>query len=273
MINQQLQEIILQYASSNKHFTFLIGAGLSAESNIPTFRGPEGYWTIESAHYHPQEMATKRMFNAHFNEVWKWYLYRINTCSVAKPNPGHYALVEIEQKLTDQFSLISQNVDGLNIRAGSSIKNYFPIHGDLTFMRCYNECSNKLHEIPTSLSNRNHKHSLSKEELALLKCPSCNSKTRPHVLWFDEYYNEEYYRLHSVLERAINTDILFTIGTSAATNLPNQVFDIAINNEITIVDININDNPFAERLSHYKKGHIIKEKSGSVLPKISSLIS
>ena len=82
----------------------MTGAGISAESGIPTFRGPEGYWTFGSREYHPQEMATFNMFSRHPEEVWRWYLYRLGVCSNAEPNDGHYALVDMEELLEDRFN-------------------------------------------------------------------------------------------------------------------------------------------------------------------------
>ena len=96
------------------------GAGISAESGIPTFRGPEGYWTVGSKEYHPQEMATNRLFRQQPWDVWQWYLYRTSVCARAKPNRGHAILVELEQRLQDRFLLITQNVDNLHILAGKA---------------------------------------------------------------------------------------------------------------------------------------------------------
>ena len=98
----------------------LTGAGVSAESGIPTFRGREGYWTVGSTEYHPQEMATLQAFEAMPEEVWRWYLYRLGACREAQPNQAHRAIVRLEERLGDRFCLITQNVDGLHLRAGSS---------------------------------------------------------------------------------------------------------------------------------------------------------
>ncbi|MCA9686135.1 MAG: RNA polymerase subunit sigma, partial [Myxococcales bacterium] len=96
-----------------KKVVVLTGAGISAESGIPTFRGPEGYWTVGAREYHPQELATLQAFNRMPREVWHWYLYRRGICRAAEPNPAHFALVELERALGDRFTLITQNVDGL----------------------------------------------------------------------------------------------------------------------------------------------------------------
>src|SRR5689334_10636211 len=97
----------------------LTGAGVSAESGIPTFRGKQGYWTVGAREYHPQELATKAAFDAMPWQVWAWYLYRLGVCQRAEPNPGHHALTQLAHALPDRFSLITQNVDGLHRRAGS----------------------------------------------------------------------------------------------------------------------------------------------------------
>ena len=104
---------------SGGRVVFLTGAGVSAESGIPTFRGQEGYWTVGSREYHPQEMATQASFTKMPRECWRWYLYRRGVCNAAQPNAGHEALVRAERALKDRFRLITQNVDGLHRRAGN----------------------------------------------------------------------------------------------------------------------------------------------------------
>lgn len=269
----ELIEKLKEAVANKKQFTFLIGAGLSAESGVPTFRGKDGFWVIGSKNYHPQEMATKQMFDIQFDEVWKWYLYRISECKDVKPNSGHYALVHFEN-LLDKFSLISQNVDGLNLRAGSSVQNFYPIHGDLTFMRCSEECTSNLYYLPAELKKaRTKDQPLSDYDKSLLKCPNCGEVTRPHVLWFDEYYNEEFYKYNSVQHIALKTDVLFTIGTMATTNLPNQVFATAYHNGALLIDINIEENPFSDALSKSTNGYFLKGKSGEILPLLYQAIT
>src|SRR5580765_1561727 len=118
----------------------LTGAGISAESGIPTFRGKEGYWTVGSREYHAQELATQAAFREMPWEVWAWYLYRRTVCRAAAPNAAHHALVELDARLPDRFALITQNVDGLHRRAGSPDARTFPIHGDIDLMRCARDC-------------------------------------------------------------------------------------------------------------------------------------
>src|SRR5512134_3855043 len=92
----------------------LTGAGVSAESGIPTFRGKEGYWTIGSQEYHPQELATRQAFRAMPWQVWAWYLYRRGVCLRAQPNAAHHALARLARALPDRLALVTQNVDGLH---------------------------------------------------------------------------------------------------------------------------------------------------------------
>src|SRR5512133_3341710 len=116
----------------------LTGAGISAESGIPTFRGVEGYWVVGSRNYMPQEMATREMFDRAPEEVWRWYLYRFGVCRDARPNAGHAALVRLERALAERFTLVTQNIDGLHRRAGS--ERVYCIHGDAAYVRCAGEC-------------------------------------------------------------------------------------------------------------------------------------
>ena len=218
----QLEKVLRDFAKSSGRLTVLTGAGISAESNIPTFRGPEGYWTIGSKEYQPQEMATYQMFTQKPDEVWRWYLYRIGVCKKAQPNPGHRALVEMETLFKDRFTLITQNVDNLHLRAGNSLEKTFQIHGNVFFMRCFKECKRKIIPVPEALTNKEKKEPLTEQDRRLLLCPDCGGRTRPHVLWFDEMYNEHYYRYHSTLTVSGETELLMVVGTSGATSLPNQ---------------------------------------------------
>jgi NAD-dependent deacetylase len=267
-LEKHLEKIFQDFAKGSGRLTVLTGAGISAESNIPTFRGPEGYWTIGSNEYQPQEMATYRMFRQKPEEVWKWYLYRIDVCKKAQPNPGHHALVEMETLFKDRFTLITQNVDNLHLRAGNSLDKTFQIHGNVFFMRCTDECEKEVFSIPENLIGREKNEALTETDRRLLVCPYCGSRTRPHVLWFDEMYNEHYYRYHSALKVAGETDLLLVVGTSGATSLPNQVVWEVKNRNGIIVDINIEKNPFSIIALNSREGFFIKQPSGEVLPDI-----
>ncbi len=272
MMNHTIEESFgLSFINSN-HITLLTGAGVSAESGIPTFRGSEGYWTIGSKNYQPQEIATYAMFSKMPYEVWKWYLYRLGVCRSAKPNPGHLAIVEIEQILRDKFTLITQNVDGLHIRAGNSHNRTYQIHGNINYMRCDKSCSMTFHPIPDDMPHISRGDDLSDKDRQLLKCPECGGSTRPHVLLWDEYYNEDYYRFHSALKVAAKTDLLLVIGTTGATNLPNQIVTQVLLQGGTVIDINIEKTRFSEMALSSSQGFFWQSPSGEALPQVLEIL-
>lgn len=268
----KLKGDLQQVIQTNKKITFLVGAGLSAESGIPTFRGKDGFWKVGSKNYKPEQIGTYRMFCLNATEVWKWFLFRKTVCKNAEPNTGHYALKQIEDLLGDQFALVSQNVDGLHKKAGNSIERTYLIHGDLDYVRCGDECSTELYPFPNGISDKKREDFISEEEQELLKCPKCKKDLRPHVLWFDESYNERYYKFRTVQEISDNTGILFIIGTSGATYLPSEMIDRVSFFNGVIVDINIEENNFSNFLESYKQGYTIRTSSSNVLPKLVETI-
>lgn len=259
-------------SEQDKHITVLTGAGISAESGIPTFRGPEGYWTIGSKEYQPEEMATYSMFMKQPDEVWKWYLYRLSICGNAKPNKGHTALVEMEKYLGNRFTLITQNVDNLHLRAGSSQERTYQIHGNVFFMRCIYECKKRIFPLPLEILPRGKDQELSKRDKKILSCPDCSAVTRPHVLWFDECYNEHYFKYESAMAVAAKTDILIIAGTSGATTLPNHIANTVYQNKGTIIDINVEKNPFTELAINSKNGEFLNMTCSEGLTKLLKLM-
>lgn len=265
---KKLDQLIEEVFQKKGKITFLTGAGISAESGIPTFRGKEGYWKVGSKNYQPQEIGTYSMFLSAPSEVWKWFLFRQTVCRKAVANSGHLALVDFENLLTDRFQLITQNVDGLHLRAGNSVERTFLIHGSLEFVRCHQACTDELYAFPKGIADKSREDDITEEEWELLTCPNCRDLLRPHVLWFDEYYNEEYYKYESALKVGANTDLLFVIGTSGATNLPNSIVIEVLKAGGAIVEINIADNRFSSAITSYEKGLVLRGKSGALLPEI-----
>jgi len=272
-MNEDIKRTLKEFAHNGSRITVLTGAGISAESGIPTFRGPEGYWTIGSTEYHPQDMATYSMFTQKPDEVWTWYLYRMGVCARAAPNAGHVALADMEKLLKSRFMLITQNVDNLHLRAGNHPQTTYQIHGNVFFMRCTRECTNTVYALPEQVKGKARGENLAPEDRRHLVCPDCGSLTRPHILWFDESYNEAFYHFYSALETARQTDLLLTVGTSGATNLPTQIVREVYAHGGTIIDINIESNPFSQVAQKTPRGGHIKAPSASALPEIVELMS
>ena len=254
--------------------TVMTGAGVSAESGIPTFRGPEGYWTVGSVNYQPSEIATNDMLNRNPREVWKWFLFRRGVCADALPNPGHVAIAEMEKLLKDKnrFRLITQNVDGLHLRAGNTLEATYQVHGNLNFMRCFGQCASDLYPVPETIPKIARGEELPESEWERLKCPKCGTMARPHVLLWDEYYDEKYYRFESSLRDAAKTSLLVIVGTTGSTNLPNRVAASVMHFGGTIIDIDIEENVFSKAALQTPGGLFLKGKSAEILPVVFDAI-
>lgn len=273
MIDQRIRDRIAYCLKNNRKVSFLVGAGISAESGIPTFRGKDGYWVSGSKNYKAQEIGTKRFFDIASHEVLKFYLYRKSITAFAEPNQSHFMLRDIESILGDNFALISQNIDSLHKKAGNSDERTYLIHGDHDFMRCGDDCTSNLYPFPENiqLKGRN-KDQLSERDIELLKCPECGEDLRPHVLWFDEYYNEKFYRKDSVLRIAKETGILFILGTSGETTLPQVITKNVLAKNGMVVEVNITDSYFSELLKNKKNGIIIRSESSPFLIGLKNII-
>ena len=243
MTSQPLEALRRAIAERGGRLVVLTGAGISAESGIPTFRGPEGFWTAGSRVYRPQELATQRMFSANPTVVWPWYLWRQAECAKAEPNAAHRALVRIESALGDRFTLVTQNVDGLHHRSGSSSERTMEIHGNINAHRCAAGCGTRA-ALPT-LDGVGPACEFDERWKPALTCSRCGEWMRPHVLWFDEYYDEAQYRFESAIRATEAADALVVVGTTGATSLPAHMLEIARNRAIPIIDVNPDDNPFA----------------------------
>ncbi|MBN1947916.1 MAG: hypothetical protein JW797_19775 [Bradymonadales bacterium] len=246
----------------------LTGAGISAESGIPTFRGKEGYWTIGSQHYHPQEMATRAMFALQPAEVWRWYLYRRGICWTARPNAAHEALARLEERFSDRFLLVTQNVDGLHLRAGNTASRIYQIHGDIDHMRCSRPCCDAVFPIPAELDPDRQDHRLTADQHELLRCPCCKEWARPHILWFDESYDEVHYRYQSALTAATRASLLLVVGTSGNTNLPLQMGYLVARRQATMIEVNLEPTPFTRLLSHNGHGTFARGPATEQVPVI-----
>jgi NAD-dependent deacetylase len=270
-IDKRLKEKLREFYGGGRKLTALTGAGLSADSGIPTFRDVDGFWSVGSKNYTPEEMGTCRMYRAKPLEVWKWYLYRKGLCLKASPNKGHHAIRQLEELFGDRFRLISQNVDGLHRAAGSSLERTYFIHGTLEQCRCGQECSEELLPFPDFSLKKGEE--LTDGQIEKLKCPRCHAFTRPHVLWFDEYYNEKYYRRDSALRAAKETGLMLIVGTSGATTLPQLVVQNTIAGNGIVIDINKGDHYFSSMVEGSANGFTLRGSSSDILPEFVACFS
>lgn len=252
------QRNVLEEFFNSRNIIAITGAGISSESGLPTFRGKDGYWVKGSKNYHPMELATNEAFEKDPEVVWEWYHYRRNLYSKTEPNQGHYALAQLEQffkKHNRNFTLVTQNVDGLHEKAGSS-KDLFEIHGNLFYMRCYEGCNDKIVAIEDG-------------QTGVPICPDCHGKMRPHVLWFDEFYDEEFYKFRTILNLGYEKmDALLLVGTTLQTNLPRKIFELSYYKEIPTIEVNV------DPIGLKKYGVLeLQGKSGDILPEIVKKIS
>lgn len=249
----------------------LTGAGISVESGIPTFRGPEGYWTVGSQNFTPMEIGTWAHFSKHPEQVWCWYLFRRAACHAAEPNAGHLALVELEARIGERFSLITQNVDGLHVRAGNSPERVFEVHGNGDRMRV-GPGYRTLRSIPMGVGYAARGDTeLDAQSRALLTVEG--RLARPHILWFDEAYEESLHRAESAMAAAAQAGLFITVGSSGATNLPLHAAAVAAQNGAVMIDINPNENPFSQFVERYEKGLWLQGTSSAWLPELVRVLA
>ncbi len=265
-------ELLEKARQATSLVVWLTGAGISAESGVPTFRGPEGFWTVGSRNFHPMELATRAAFDSLPDEVWAWYLYRRAACRAASPNPAHRALADLETRLGDRFRLVTQNVDGLHLRAGNSLERTWQIHGNLDFARCSGSCPTLPWPMPATISIDWKKgQALDETTRDLLRC-ECGAAARPHVLWFDEYYDEENFRFESSLTAVEQAALLIVVGTSGATNLPMRMAHLARARGVPLLVIDPEPNPFSE-LTAGGGGVFLRGTASALVPEVCGLLN
>ncbi|OUS26083.1 sirtuin [Gammaproteobacteria bacterium 45_16_T64] len=213
---------------------YITGAGVSAESGIPTFRGEDGFWTIGSKNYTPQEMATRAMYENNPAEFLSWYYHRFATYRNHGPNAVHYWLAD--------KNLITQNIDGLDGKAGN--KNYIAIHGRLDQMTLYHQQGENVSLLSTPWDDIDETQLV--ESLfstfnidTTSQRPKIDASFKPYVLLFDEYYTE-LYRITEAQQRMRSAERIIFIGTSFSVNITQMALDIAMKKKtpIEIVDPN-----------------------------------
>jgi NAD-dependent deacetylase len=218
-------------------------------------------------------MATWSMFQQMPEEVWAWYLYRRGVCRGAAPNAAHQALAEAERDGGDRFVLVTQNVDGLHLRAGNTLDRTYQIHGNIDFMRCSRECLPAPVPMPESIDVAWEKgRPLGPEELEVLLCPSCGALGRPHVLWFDESYDEPNFRFESSIDAARQAALVVVVGTTGATSLPMHIGTIAAQRGVPMLVVNPEPNPFSALVEQTGQGAFLSGTAGKWVPDIVSAL-
>jgi len=208
---------------------YITGAGVSAESGIPTFRGKDGYWTIGSKNYTPMEMATRAMYKTQPAEFLAWYYHRFAVYRHHGPNEVHHWLAD--------KNLITQNIDGLDGKAGN--QNYIPIHGRLDKVTLFHEQGPVVDVFDApweAIDETDIVNSLLKE-FKINGTPELNKSLKPFVLLFDEFYTD-LYRMDEAQKRMMRADKMVFMGTSFSVNITNIALDIAMTNniEVEVVD-------------------------------------
>lgn len=240
------------------------GAGVSLASGIPTFRGTDAgaVWKRSLT-----EMATLGFFLEDPVESWRWYLSRFETLLEARPNPAHRAIADLERWQLERsrgFVLVTQNIDTLHEQAGSAAM--IKVHGSSDRVRCPNRGC--LMAAPTGSlprPDRQLRRFLDKPSRDLLPtCPQCAAPLRPHVLWFDEYYNEhDDYQWDRVQTAAASADRVVFVGTSFSVGVTDLIAHAAAVRKAPTLSID----PGSER-PPYRSIEVIRHPAEDLLPKI-----
>ncbi len=235
-------ESLLTRLRQARRVVALTGAGVSAESGVPTFRDAQtGLW----ARYRPEELATPEAFARHPERVWAWYAWRRSLVQQAAPNPAHEALARME-RLVPEFTLITQNVDGLHQRAGS--QRVIELHGNL--MRTV--CAARRHLVerwdPVP-------------EGEVPRCPYCGSLLRPDVVWFGEALPGE--ALEAARRAAEEADVMLVIGTSGLVYPAAALPALAAERGAYLIEVN----PQETALSPIMHARLVGP-AGKVLPRL-----
>jgi NAD-dependent deacetylase len=224
--------------------TVLTGAGVSAESGVPTFRGKDGIWQNNKV----EELATVEALNKDPKLFWNFYNWRRELLKDIEPNLAHYALVDIEKYFKD-FLLITQNVDNLHIEAGST--KILEMHGNINRNKCP-----KCNKIVTD-------YDLNKNNIPI--CKTCSSLIRPDVILFGENLDQN--NLNSARQASAECEVFFSIGTSGVVEPAASLPFLAIANGSYVVEIN------AEETALSQKAHeTIRGPAGKILPQLAIML-
>jgi NAD-dependent deacetylase len=236
---QPIPQDLIEALRAARHVAVLTGAGVSAESGIPTFRDAQtGLW----ARYSPQELASPEAFRRNPALVWEWYAWRRGLVAAAAPNPGHYALARLES-LVPRLTLITQNVDGLHRRAGSS--DPIELHGSLERARCTAEGTIV--------------HAWAEDDELPPRCPGCGAHLRPDVVWFGEPLPER--ELLRAVGASRSCDLFLSVGTSGLVEPAASLPQVAYRSGAAVAVINLD-----VQASAAGRAFSLHGKSGELLP-------
>ena len=223
----------------------LTGAGISAESGVPTFRQAQtGLW----ARYDPQQLATPQAFRRQPQLVWDWYAWRRGLVAGVEPNPGHFALAELERRVP-QFTLITQNVDSLHQRAGS--RAVLELHGNIARTTCSRE--GRVVEAWPESDERPP------------RCPHCGAFLRPDVVWFGEALPAD--TLEAAIAATQAAEVFLTIGTSGLVHPAASLPLLAAEHGAVTVEVNPEETPLSEEMTYCLRG-----PSGVLLPALVAAV-
>ena len=227
-----------------RHVCVLTGAGISAESGVPTFReAQQGLWEK----YDPLQLATPEAFERDPALLWKWYRWRRELVASAEPNPGHIALAQLAE-LVPRLTLVTQNVDGLHQRAGS--QDVIEFHGNLFDDRCFAEGCVIEHD----------------QDADVPVCPQCGANLRPGVVWFGEAIPEK--ALDSSFAAAADCQVFLSIGTSSLVYPAAGLAEIAREHQAVIAEINPDPTPHAAGFDF-----AVAANAGEALPELIDLLA
>jgi NAD-dependent deacetylase len=230
---------LIQFLRKVERVAALTGAGVSQESGLRTFRDAQtGLWS----QYKPTELASPEAYERDPKLVWDWYAWRREAIKGVRPNPGHYALVDMAQHVSD-FSLITQNVDGLHRIAGSP--RLVELHGNIQRVKC-SSCGQQAETWEEANGD-------------VPRCETCGALLRPDVVWFGESLPRS--ELESAVEAARTCHVFFSIGTSGVVQPAASLAYAAHNRGAVVVEINAEPTPLTEKVDFALHG-----KSGEILP-------
>jgi NAD-dependent deacetylase len=228
----------------------MTGAGISAESGVPTFRGKDGLWR----HYSATDLATPDAFEHDPSLVWQWYRWRRSLIGRADPNPGHLALARIQGR-AHGFALVTQNVDGLHQRAGST--DVIELHGNIWRARCARGCGFMLDETGQAPGD-----DASREGAPAPAC-RCGALLRPDVVWFGESLDRQ--RIDLATRLARRCEVFLAIGTSALVYPAAGLPLVAAESGAFVAEINVDDTPLTPRADA-----VIRGRAADVLPALEA---